>query len=149
MGLQVLKISEFHNFKNFFKIIIIYFIITYPKTKICDCFSFGDYRRHGPFSLKYEFRLRFRHSLPPPLRFSPFLGVCIWVDKRLFQIRRNCFSRLRWFCLTICCQICLFWKRRRKFRNRKGENRRANKSATATTFAPSVSTTSGKLRKCK
>ncbi|KAL3072536.1 hypothetical protein niasHS_017510 [Heterodera schachtii] len=70
-------------------------------------------------------------------------SVCIWVDKRLFQIRRNCFSRLRWFCLTICCQICLFWKRRRKFRNRKGENRRANKSATATTFAPSVSTTSG------
>ncbi|KAI3415866.1 hypothetical protein GPALN_005436 [Globodera pallida] len=70
-------------------------------------------------------------------------NVCIWVDKRLFQMRKSCFARIRCFCMTACCQICVFWRRRKKFRSRKTEQCRANKSVTATTIAPSESTASG------
>jgi len=73
----------------------------------------------------------------------------VWIHSTLRIIRRGCYRRLSWFFRFFLCRCCIyFWRRRMRRRRLMQQSKAAkslakNKSATATTIAPSESTVSG------
>ncbi|CAK5079076.1 unnamed protein product [Meloidogyne enterolobii] len=76
----------------------------------------------------------------------------VWIHSTLRIIRRGCYRRLSWFFRFFLCRCCIyFWRRRMRRRRLMQQSKAAkaltkNKSATATTIAPSESTVSGSSR---